>query len=357
MTAPGPRGTRTRQSDQPTTTSDGPPAWVYNTDGTINPFRLQQWINQNFQQPSSGTPARATGPNTGTPERTSTTPGDDSDDGDTGRTFEDSLNALRAYFPFLPDAVIRLLVQGYIEHGDGQRALTEFRNSAQYEDYFAGNKRDDGTLRYDESAYYAYRERARIALLASGVNPDLFEDRITAAISGDLGISVLEARIDEVTDRVLTQGDEIRRQLALQYGLEGLSDAALVGAVLDSGVQQALVEQRITNAEIGAEAAFRGFVVELGLLDRIRQRGVNRQGASQLFGQAGEQLPILDILARRHEDPDDDFDLNEFLAASIFDDPAERRRMRRLVAQERGLFSPSGFSVDRAGRSSGLLEA
>jgi hypothetical protein len=48
----------------------------------------------------------------------------------------------------------------------------------------------------------------------------------------------------------------------------------------------------------------------------------------------------LDDLARRHRDPDDTFDLNEFADANVFGDAAQTRRIRRLLRQEASLFSP-----------------
>jgi hypothetical protein len=54
------------------------------------------------------------------------------------------------------------------------------------------------------------------------------------------------------------------------------------------------------------------------------------------------------VLANRHFDPDDDFDIFEFTAASLFNDPVQRRRMARLIAQEQAQFgSTGGFARDR----------
>jgi hypothetical protein len=68
----------------------------------------------------------------------------------------------------------------------------------------------------------------------------------------------------------------------------------------------------------------------------------------------------MNVLAKRHADPDDTFDLNEFVASEIYDDPEQRRRIRRLVSQERSLFANIGaqtqFSRTRVGGITGLTE-
>ena len=108
-------------------------------------------------------------------------------------------------------------------------------------------------------------------------------------------------------------------------------------------------------AEIGGEAATRGFNIGKGMSEELFRAGLGRNEAAGFFGQAATQLPGLDVLARRHEDPDDDFDLEELTKAMIYDDPEERRRMRRLVAQERSTFTDVGnLARGRTGGVAGL---
>ena len=180
-------------------------------------------------------------------------------------------------------------------------------------------------------------DRARIAAASVGVNLNLLASTFAEALAADIPISELEGRIDATYERIIDRTPETRQFLANTYGVE-LSDRAILAMALDPRLGAPILENRITEAEIGGEAAMRGFGINLDLASQLRQRGVTQAQASQLFSAAAEQLPVLDVLARRHNDPNDSFDLNEFLAGSIFDDPTERARMRRLVAQERGLY-------------------
>ena len=66
---------------------------------------------------------------------------------------------------------------------------------------------------------------------------------------------------------------------------------------------------------------------------------MGREGADRFFGEAANLLPTLSVLARRHEDPEDDFTLDDFVASDIHSDPLQARRMRRLVRQEQSQFA------------------
>jgi len=76
--------------------------------------------------------------------------------------------------------------------------------------------------------------------------------------------------------------------------------------------------------------------------------------AQQFFGNAAMLVPTLSVLASRNADPDDDFDLTEFTQAQIFDDPTQRRRMRRLLAQETASFTGGAQIEFRRGQTGGV---
>ncbi len=86
--------------------------------------------------------------------------------------------------------------------------------------------------------------------------------------------------------------------------------------------------------------------------------------AAQFFGLAENVLPVLQGFAARHDDPNDDFTLEDFAAAQIFNDPSQRRRLRLLVNQEQSTFSQApettltrAASGPRAGGLTGLAPA
>ena len=264
------------------------------------------------------------------------------------------ISQMRLLFGFLPEELMSVFIDGYVEFGDVELALARMRQAPAYEDYFGGNRRPDGTLRFSEAEYASYRERFRLTLASINVNPDLFTDHFIDLVEGDVSPSEFAARVDSIYERVIDQAPTIRAYYAQTQGLE-LSDSAILASVLDPDLGRLILDRTISMAEVGGEAALRGFGIELPTAERLVQAGVTRQGAQELFGQAAETLPILDVLAARHNDPDDDFDLNEFLSAAIFDDPEQRRRIRRLVAAEESSFSQALYARGQSGQVTGVL--
>jgi hypothetical protein len=222
-----------------------------------------------------------------------------------------------------------------------------------YDQFFPGNRREDGSLRLSERDYRARTEGYGNALLGVNVNPELFESKFAALIEGDVGEGEFVRRIESMYERVIDAAPGIRDFYAANYALD-MTDSAIIASFLDPDVGNSILDRSIAISEIGGEASMRRFDIDVGFAEELMRGGVTQTQAQDLFGQAATDLPVLNILARRHADVDDDFDLNEFTQAAVFDDPVQRRRMRRLVAQERATFSGSGFGQDRSGAVAGL---
>lgn len=98
-----------------------------------------------------------------------------------------------------------------------------------------------------------------------------------------------------------------------------------------------------------------GYDLDFDLVNRLVTEDMTKAQAAQTFGNAKQIIPIMDVLAKRHNDPDDDFDVEEFLASEFFKDPEENYRMRRLMSAERSMFG-RGASIrqSQAGALTGL---
>jgi hypothetical protein len=247
--------------------------------------------------------------------------------------------------------------------GSGEAAMEYIRAEgskyqSQYDRYFPGNRREDGSLRHTEAEYSNRVEGFRNSLMGVNVNPDLFEEKFAGLIEGDVGEGEFVNRVESMYERVIEASPGIRDFYATNYGID-MTDSAIVASFLDPDVGNAVLDKRIAISEIGGEAAARTFDLDVDFATRLEKAGVTRIQAQDLFGQAALDVPVLNVLAQRHADPDDDFDLNEFTQAAIFDDPTQRRRMRRLVAQERATFTGGRdvFAEDRqTGGAIGLRE-
>lgn len=227
----------------------------------------------------------------------------------------------------------------WIETGDAVLAREAVRTSPDYLDLFPGNARDDGSVRYDEDTYLSIRESYADSLLSVGVNPDLFTSKFGDLIAGSVSPAEFASRVDTVYERVIDAIPEVRQRMDTYYGT-GMTPQAILASFLDPDIGTGILEKRISISEIGAEASTRGFDVTQDFANRLYEAGTDTASeAAQFFALGENLLPSLQVLASRHDDPDDDFTLEEFAAAEIFNNPAQRRRMRLLFAQERADFN------------------
>ncbi len=231
--------------------------------------------------------------------------------------------------------------EAYILYGDATLAMEEVRRAPEYDTYFAGNRREDGSLRYDENTYLGIVESYEDALLSVNVNPDLFQDKFSGLIEGLVSPAEFVNRVEGMYENVIESSPAIRDYYATNYGID-MTDNAIIASFLDPDIGQSILDKRIAISQIGGEAATRGLNVSHDYAESLQRAGIGREQAQNFFGDAVSLVPTLSALAARHADPDDEFDLDEFTQASIFDDPEQRRRMRRLVAQERSTFTGGG---------------
>ena len=249
--------------------------------------------------------------------------------------------------------------EAYITYGDSTLAMEEVRRAPEYDTYFAGNRREDGSLRYDENTYFGIIESYEDALLSVNVNPDLYTEKFGDLIAGLVSPTEFVNRVEAMYENVIESSPAIRDFYATNYGID-MTDSAIIASFLDPDVGQAVLDKRISISQIGGEAATRGLNVSFEYAESLERAGVSRSGAQDFFGDAVGMVPALSVLAARHADPDDEFDLEEFTQASIFDDPTQRQRMRRLIAQERSTFTGGGqvdYMRAPSGGITGLTES
>lgn len=180
---------------------------------------------------------------------------------------ENPLDAeVRLLYPWLPDALVRVYANAWAETGDPDLAWAYVQADPQYDTYFPGNRREDGTLRHTEFEYWSTMEAYADVFRSVGLNPELWRDRFVTLMEGEVSPDELAAeRIEPVFERVLDSSPEIRAYYAETYGLE-LTDSAILASVLDPELGDKILNKQISIAEIGGEAALRGF--DLAATDR-----------------------------------------------------------------------------------------
>lgn len=276
-----------------------------------------------------------------------------SDNESTGMSLEDRL---RRDYGYLPEAALQTFIDAYINDGPDW-AWGAVRSDPRYEQWFPANRLDDGQVRYTEREYFAIRESYRDTLRAVGLEPTAIqqlEDRIIELMRGEVSPSEFDSRVMSVSDRILSSSDQIKRYYADSFGISDLSTEDLLLGALDPTLGDEVLNSRLRVAEIGGSASEFNFTVDSARALALAERGMSLGQARQVFGEASQLVPVLDVLARRHSDPDDDFNLDDFLAADFFKDPRENLRMRRLIQQERSLFGAAPSFTTQGGRLTGL---
>jgi hypothetical protein len=256
---------------------------------------------------------------------------------------------VRAYYPWLPDALVGIFATAWEDTGDAILALADVRSSKEYDAIFPGIKRADGTLRMSESEWFSTREAYGTLLTEFGLNAQLLEGEgwYERWMEGEKSPIEVAGNLGAIYEQVITNIPQVRAMLSAYEGAELFTDQALFLWALDpQGVGDQILNHKISMAQVGAEGLARGLDVDESFAGRLVAGGVDQSIARGFFADAEGKLFNLDQLAQRHRDPDDSFDLKEFADASIFGDAVQTKRVQRLLRAEASLFSESLGSVN-----------
>lgn len=268
--------------------------------------------------------------------------------------FADQVQAL---FPWVPSALVGVFATNWANNG-GDLTLTQaaVRADPSYSTYFAGNKRPDGTVYLPEDQYLATIEGYNRALQAVGVDPNQVADKVPTLIAQNVSPAEFASRIAQVLQAAPT----VRDAFAADSGSSDFSDAGIVASWLDGpgGASPIEFDQRFAVAGIQGGAATDGFHLSSGQAEHFVQNGVSTQQADQVFQRAGTELPQLNDLLARHDDPHDPFDIYDYGNAVLLQTPADVQAISRALAGGRADFSAQHLDAqDQAGGvSAGLTQ-
>ena len=266
----------------------------------------------------------------------------------------------QSLYPNMPPDILELFASEWSRTGDPQVAIAEVRRSPAYEIAFPGNKRPDGTVKFDEVTYTGLKESYIGTLQEYGIprntSVDLLTDRFTGLIEGEVSAREFAQRVDAVYQGIQENIPEVTEFYRENFGLELTPEAIFVGA-LDPTVGEEIVAGRITTAQIGGEAARAGFEITGDFAQRLQRAGISQAQARQLFTTAQAELPRLQELQTRGgvTDPEQ-FTLEQFTEAAVFQSPEEIEEIRRLEREEESRFAPVGGAARRGRRVTGLVE-
>jgi hypothetical protein len=134
------------------------------------------------------------------------------------------------------------------------------------------------------------------------------------------------------------------------FGME-LNDNQIFASIIDPAVGEAIIEGRITQAQIGGEAAARGFA-----LSPEEAQALERAGLTQSRRFQPEDVSVTEEVTPEGLVDRPGFAVEEFVQAQVFGSAEERERIKKLEAQEESEFTPTTGAVRRGRRVLGLVE-
>ena len=273
---------------------------------------------------------------------------------------EEFLNKARALYPGLPESFIQLYARYWESTGDAQQAISQTRQDSQYDNIFPGNKTERGQIRYDEVTYFALEDSYIGTLAEYGIpratSINILQDRFVNLIEGGVSALEFEKRVADVYRGIVQNIPEVQQFYADNFDINLDEQSIFLGA-LDPTVGEDIVSGKITPAQIGGEARRAGFTISLEEAERIQRSGLSQQEARRLFTQAQTEIPrIQELQTRGGREPVEEFGLEQFTEAAVFQSPEELEEIRRLEREEQSRFTPIGGAARQGRRVTGLVE-
>ena len=251
---------------------------------------------------------------------------------------EELLEKARALYPGLPDSFIQLFVGYWESTGDPQQAISQTRQDPNYDNIFPGNKTERGQIRYDEVTYFALEDSYIGTLAEYGIpratSLNILQDRFVSLLENEVSANEFQQRVAAVYRGIQENIPQVQQFYAENFGIDLDEQSIFLGA-LDPTVGEDIVSGKITAAQIGGEAARAGFTISLEEAQRIQRSGLTQAEARRLFTQAQTEIPrIQELQTREGRQPAEQFGLEEFTEAAVFQSPEELEEIRRLEREE-----------------------
>jgi hypothetical protein len=284
---------------------------------------------------------------------------------------DEFLREARALLPWLPESLIQIYADSFSETQNSDIAIAEVRKSPEYKVAFPKNVRDDGTVRLSEQDYAAVKESYGLTVEDYGLNAEYFDDTFSELIEKGIAPNEFRARIEAARSGIVENLPAVKDYYSTNFGMD-LSDNQIFASIIDPTVGEAILEGRITQAQIGGEAASRGFDLSPEEVQALEKAGLTQSQARQLFAAAETEVPRLAALTRRFRGAEEEvaegqltasglseregFDIEEFVEAQVFASAEEREKIRRLESEEASTFSPITGPAKRGRRVQGLIQ-
>ena len=255
------------------------------------------------------------------------------------------LSEFQIQYPWMPRDLANVWVDAFIEEGDPNLAWQEVRNGEGkqvYDQTFPGNRREDGTLRLNESQYMSTVAQYRNTLAQRGLDPSAFDARFSTLLENEVSAQEFEQRVSAIQENIIQRSEEIQQAFAEAAGLdpESFTPEAALATVLDpDGVGKELLERRIGIAQVRGTAAEFGFQRSQERVEELIARAdIGEQQARQFFAQAQSQLDLFRGIEARARG-ERTLGVSDLEDAALLSEQEDIDNLSRLLSRERALFS------------------
>ena len=189
-----------------------------------------------------------------------------------------------------------------------------------------------------ENSYKAVMARA--GLDAAHMDPT----KLGALIGADVSPDEVNQRVNAAMAAVTAEDPFVKQQLNQQFGL---TNGDLVGHLLDPTTQASVIANKVTAAQVGAEASRAGVDVGAANAYALAVQGVTQAQAQQGFQSIASQMPSTQALASRYQGYTQASDVGAALQTATFGAPGTQTQaqaeaeLKRLQTQEISAFTGS----------------
>jgi hypothetical protein len=229
---------------------------------------------------------------------------------------------------------------------------------------FSGNtlREKAGLTPLDPASYIATENSYKAVMQQAGLPAAATDNALLGQLIGkDVSPAETQMRVNAAMSALQSEDPQVIAQLQSQYGL---TQGALALHLLSPDIAANVIQQQVTAAQIGAEAARQGTNIQYGGTGPLSAMGLAAQGvtqaqAAQGFGTIAQQLPATQTLAARYNPYVAPEQVGQALEASTFGTQGAAEAaaaLKRLQTQEVSTFSGSAGASTQA-QSLGIANA
>jgi len=260
-------------------------------------------------------------------------------------------------FPYLSDELIDVYTKAYVDTGDSTLALLTMRSDPAMEKYYPGIRKTDGTLRMTEQEYTVAKEAMQLNLRNYNLNPQVFDDDIVQAISGDVSVQEFSDRLEAGYQGIVNNIPQVRDVYLREFNLD-LNEETIFGMFISPQLSTKVLENQIRTSQIIAEAetALGASALATKVALGFAQQGITQRQAREAFQEAAGVLPGISRAAAAQAR--EDITAAQYLEATRLGQAEYQQRLGRITQQLLSASSvQAGAATTRTGEVTGLIEA